>query len=122
MDKHITVLGTIYIVWNAMTVLAGLFIFLVLLGGGVISGDGEAFLITSIVGLSVGGFMVLFALPGIIGGIGLLRRRNWARILLIILGALHLPGFPFGTALGVYTLWVLFQDETMRLIPSPATA
>jgi len=122
MDKHITVLGTIYIVWNAMTIGAGVLIFLVLLGGGLISGDDEAFLITSVVGLSVGGFMILLALPGVIGGIGLLRRRNWARILLIILGALHLPGFPFGTALGIYTFWVLLQDETLRLIPAPAAA
>ncbi|MBN2433040.1 MAG: hypothetical protein JXQ27_16330 [Acidobacteria bacterium] len=122
MDKHITILGTIYIVWNAMTIGAGMLISLVLLGGGLIAGDDEAFLITSVVGLSVGSFMILLALPGVIGGIGLLHRRNWARILLIILGILNLPGFPFGTALGIYTLWVLFQDETLCLLPSPATA
>jgi glucose uptake protein GlcU len=47
--------------------------------------------------------------------IGLLERREWARILTIILGVLHLLGFPIGTALGVYTLYVLLNDQTKPL-------
>ena len=40
-------------------------------------------------------------------GIGLLRRRPWARGLAIFAGILSLPKLPVGTALGIYTFWVL---------------
>jgi len=38
---------------------------------------------------------------------GLLQRKSWARVLAIIFGVMALLKFPFGTALGIYTLWVL---------------
>ena len=40
-----------------------------------------------------------------------MQRQPWARIVAIILGVLALFHFPLGTALGVYTLWVLLADE-----------
>ena len=39
----------------------------------------------------------------------------WARILTIVLSALNLINIPFGTALGVYGLWVLLNKDTERL-------
>jgi hypothetical protein len=47
---------------------------------------------------------------GIIGvavGYGLLTRQPWARVLAMIFGIVSLIKIPFGTALGIYTLWVL---------------
>ena len=43
----------------------------------------------------------------LIAGIGLLLLRSWARLLTIVLGILDLVSIPLGTALGIYTLWVL---------------
>jgi hypothetical protein len=40
-------------------------------------------------------------------GYSLMTRRPWGRILAIIVAILALLKFPFGTALGIYTLWVL---------------
>jgi hypothetical protein len=40
-------------------------------------------------------------------GYSLLTRRPWGRVLAIIVAILSLIKFPFGTALGIYTLWVL---------------
>jgi hypothetical protein len=40
-------------------------------------------------------------------GYGLLARKPWGRILGIIAAILALFKFPLGTALGIYTLWVL---------------
>ncbi len=54
--------------------------------------------------------MALLALPGLLAGIGLLRRRNWGRIVAIIVSFLNLLNVPIGTAIGAYSLWVLFQD------------
>lgn len=38
---------------------------------------------------------------------GLLERQSWGRIVGIVAGAFALIRIPFGTALGIYTLWVL---------------
>jgi hypothetical protein len=59
----------------------------------------------------IGCTLLMLAAGGICVGLGLIQRRPWARILAIILGILALFHPPFGTALGVYTLWVLLADE-----------
>jgi hypothetical protein len=48
---------------------------------------------------------------GIAAGWGLLARQPWARMLAIVFGAISLVDIPFGTAIGVYTLWVLLPAE-----------
>jgi hypothetical protein len=56
------------------------------------------------------------SLPGLIIGIGLMQFRPWARIAGIVLSALDLVSVPpFGTALGIYGLWVLLNNETERM-------
>lgn len=58
------------------------------------------------------GFLLILAAGGICVGIGLMQRRPWARITAIILSVLALFHPPFGTALAIYTLWVLLADES----------
>jgi hypothetical protein len=53
---------------------------------------------------------ILILIKGAIGflaGWGLLQRESWGRILVLILAFISLISPPFGTALGIYTLWVL---------------
>src|SRR4030042_1763384 len=52
---------------------------------------------------------------GLIGGIGLLSLQPWARYLVIVVAALGCLNIPIGTLKGVYSLWVLLQDETVKL-------
>src|SRR5207245_10130418 len=52
-------------------------------------------------------FVLSKALLGFAAGWGLLRREGWARIVALIGAFLALFHPPFGTALGIYTLWVL---------------
>jgi hypothetical protein len=87
----------------------------VLFGIGMISGDQTAITVLSIIGLVTAGIMALLAIPGIISGIGLLKYRNWARALGIILAVLNLFNFPVGTAVGLYALIVLLNDESSAL-------
>lgn len=65
---------------------------------------------------AVSAVFFVIGIPSLIAGIGLLKRKGWARILAIILAILALTSFPFGTAAGVYTLWTLTQKETERLL------
>jgi hypothetical protein len=118
MDKHVTVLGALYIAFGALNILVAIIVWTVVVGGGLISGDEQAIAITTGIGSAIVFILVLLAAPGIIGGVGLLKWRPWARILVLILGCLHLFHIPFGTALGIYTIWVLVQDETVKLFAS----
>jgi len=119
MDKHLTVLGIIYISFGALSIMGAIVFFALITGGGFISGDPVAIRITSLIGMIIGGFLILISLPGIIGGIGILNRYYWAKIVLLVVGCLHLPGIPFGTALGIYTIWVLMNNETDKYIKKP---
>lgn len=56
-----------------------------------------------------------FGLPSIIAGIGLLKRKRWAKIWSIIAGVVSASSFPIGTAICVYTFWFLFSDPGKSL-------
>jgi len=58
-----------------------------------------------------GSSLLVLAAGGVCVGLGLMQHQPWARTVAIILGVLALFHFPLGTALGVYTLWVLLADE-----------
>jgi uncharacterized membrane protein (DUF2068 family) len=109
-------------VYHGLLLLLAIFLFLVISGAGIISGDRDAMLITGAVGTILAALLTVLAVPGLVTGFGLLRYRPWSRILAIVLGALHLLSFPIGTAVGVYALWALLNPETQRLFERPATA
>jgi hypothetical protein len=129
MEQHVTVVGVLRIGFGALGILAAIIVILVAMivfastvGPGVLSGDEEALRILTAIGSGVGlvlsgvaVLVVLLSVPGIIGGIGLLRLKPWARYLVLILAVFDLFNIPVGTAAGVYTIWVLMQDETAQL-------
>ena len=110
MESHVDILGWLYIVLNGLMGLGGLFLFMLLGGIGLLTGDPDAVVVLPIVGFVLAFIMIILALPGVIGGIGLLKRQGWARIVTLILGCLNLVNFPLGTLLGAYTLWALLQE------------
>jgi hypothetical protein len=57
----------------------------------------------------------VLAAAAILGGLGLYNRQNWGRLLILVLGVLFLFRIPFGTVLGIYTLWVLTKPEATQL-------
>jgi hypothetical protein len=63
----------------------------------------------------IGGFLAVLALPGIIGGWGLLAQKEWAMVLVIVVGILHLVlvNFPLWHRAGCYTLWALLRIDQM---------
>jgi hypothetical protein len=62
----------------------------------------------------VGIFILAKALCGFLVGYGLMQREPWARILALVLGFLSLFNIPFGTAIGIYTLWVLLPSQSQQ--------
>ena len=115
MAQHVKIVAILSIVFGVMLAVIGLLVFGVIAGSGAASGDQQAFLITGTIGSIVGGIFILMSLPALIAGIGLLKFRPWARLLTIVVAILSLLNFPFGTAYGVYALYVLFNVETLPL-------
>ncbi len=118
MEQHVKMLGIIYIILSVLGILGGLIVLFTVGGAGLISGDPEAMAVTAIVATSIAIFALIVSLPGIIGGWGLLKRQSWARYLVLILGFINLLNIPFGTILGIYTLWVLFKEEAAQYFQS----
>jgi zinc-ribbon domain len=61
---------------------------------------------------TIGYLFIGTAAIGLIAAWGLMDRQPWARTLAIVLGAVSLIDLPFGTALGIYTLWVLLPAQS----------
>ncbi len=111
---HVTIIGWLNIISSAMLLGVGLCGCLFFAGIGTFaaadSSDPVALGILGTIGAVALLFFVVLALPGMLAGYGLLRSRKWGQILGIVVGILSLLNFPIGTAIGAYTLFVLFQD------------
>ena len=123
MKDHVKVIGILWIIYGVLFLGLALLAMLVFFGVATIPNveDVEPGLLR-LIGIFVSSFLGLIALPQIIGGLGLLGNKEWARILMLVLSFISLPNVPFGTFLGVYTMVILFNRETIRLFHEGTTA
>src|SRR5258708_30815033 len=117
MATHVKVLGVLYIALSALGLLAALFISLIFgVASGIVGANAEphevaiALPIIGLTGTMLVVFLVIISLPGLVAGIGLLRFRPWARILAIVMAGLNLIPIPFTPLVGIYALWLLFNQ------------
>jgi hypothetical protein len=109
-SSHLRTLAILWMVYSAFRVIPGLF--LRSLGTyGFPFMDGAPFMVHGIL-RTLGGVFIVTGVLGLIAGWGLLERQSWARILAIVLAFISLIHIPFGTAIGVYTLWVLLSASS----------
>jgi hypothetical protein len=115
MATHVKILAWLHIIFGVF----GLFAALAVMGGtmlgGMFSGSFTGMIGMGLIGTFAALVLVAFAVPGLIAGYGLLHFYPWARILTIVLAIFELFRFPFGTCLGVYSLWVLLTREGAAL-------
>jgi len=109
--QHAKMLG---ILWIAYAVFHGLGAMVLLIVANTIFGSGNfegrhAFLHPLLKAIAI--FLFAKALGSLIAGIGLLERQDWARTLSLVMAFIALINVPFGTAIGVYTLWVLMSPQ-----------
>ena len=55
--------------------------------------------------------LIFSALPSILGGIGLIQGKSWGVIIALVAGCVSIFSFPFGTAVGVYSIYVFIQNN-----------
>jgi hypothetical protein len=70
---------------------------------------------TTLVFAAIGTFALLWGGAHLWAAALVARRRPAGRILTLALALVNLLVLPFGTALGVYAIWVLLTDEGRRL-------
>ena len=113
LERHVKVLGVLWLALSALRLIPGLAV--LSLGGHFLRFVPFEFLgIVAPIATIISVALVASAVVGIAVGWGLLDRRSWARVLAIVMGIISLIHVPLGTALGIYTLWVLLPGESER--------
>jgi hypothetical protein len=115
MEVHVAITGWLQIVNSLLSIIVGAFVVVLLLGVGVAVEDEIALRIMVATGLAIGGLLLILSLPGLVAGIGLLRRASWARIMAEVLAVFELVVLPIGTLLGIYTIFILSQRAAVEV-------
>lgn len=112
--QHVHILGVMWCVYGGYRALTGIFGALFLGWMGMphrFVPWGHLFLGNAPWMAGLAGFVavitLVFAALSFAVGFALITRKPWGRTLAIIVAILQLIKIPFGTALGIYTLWVL---------------
>ena len=116
MKKHVTVVGAIHIGFGILGLIAAIAVFFALnFAKGFVENEEVPTMILGFLSISLPLLIGVLSTLGLIGGIGLLSFLPWARYLVIVVSAIGCVNIPFGTVKGIYSIWVLINDETLKL-------
>jgi len=116
MKKHVTVVGAIHIGFGILGLVAAVAVFFALrFAMGFVENEEVPTMVLKFLSIGLPLLVGFMSTLGLVGGIGLLSFLSWARYLVIVVAALGCLNIPIGTLKGVYSLWVLFQDDTVKL-------
>jgi hypothetical protein len=127
-QHHVHLLGVLWLALSAFNAVGGLF--LLILGSAlfphlhemqVVPPDVPVGFLTSLFSM-LGVIVLAKAACGFIAGWGLLQCKPWARMVALVLAFISLFNIPFGTALGVYTLWALLPSQSQQEYEALVTA
>ena len=121
MDAHVAFVGVLFIVWGLLTALVG--VSTLMLGIGAVAllstaahgGSQVAAGVTAVAFTTLGIIAIVWGVAHVLVGIPLRQRKSWARVVALLLGSVDLLLLPYGTALGLYTLWVLLNEKSKAL-------
>jgi Trk-type K+ transport system membrane component len=135
MERHLKLVAILNIVYRGLMIFGSIFLFLIaaifgrimdfLERRGELHADDiprEILDLIPIILVIIGTIIFIVSIAGILGAVGLMRKQEWGRILVIVVSFFNLVHIPLGTALGVYSLWVLLNDEIVRIfhpLPEP---
>ncbi len=133
MEKHISLVGILNIVYSSLSLIGAFVLFAISIGfnyffeiisrcdpHGMEDVPTEVLNIVPIILTVIGFVLLVFSLIGIVAAIGVIKKKEWGRITLLVLSFFHLIRIPLGTILGVYSIWTLLNDETIKIFnPQP---
>lgn len=121
-ESHVDLVGVLFVVWGGLTVLIGAStLALGMAAASLIANGSDPERGQFAAGLTAAMFTAFAVLAALWGaahatvGVLVRRRRHWSRLGAILLGSVDLLLLPYGTALGVYALYVLLREEAKRL-------
>lgn len=121
MERHVTLLAYLVGLWGGLAMLVGVSMALIALGALAQMLEPQGANVGFAASLTAGMFALLGFSALLWGGLHvwtgrlLGRRRPLGRILALTLGVVNLIVLPFGTALGVYALWVLLKNDGRKV-------
>jgi hypothetical protein len=124
-ERHATVLVILTILWGALAMLVGVALLLLAAGALAVTAGpqgeavGFAARLTAGAFAAVGTFALLWGGAHVWAAVLLRRRAPAGRVLTLALAFVNLLVLPFGTALGIYALWVLLTHDGRRLFEPP---
>lgn len=116
---HVHLLGILQIVWGAIGLLLGVSTLMLAAGAVMIGLGSEGREIPA--GVTAAAFAVCaaallaFGVGNAWAGAAIQRRQPSGRLAALGLAVPNLFVLPFGTALGIYAMWVLLHDETRKM-------
>jgi hypothetical protein len=126
MQTHVDVLGWLHTIWGALGLLTGVSLWILALGTrgalgelGLVGPAGQAAVTIFVV---CGALLVVCGVAMVLTGRALRSRRRGGRWAALVLAIPNLIVVPFGTALGIYALWVLLNDEARAEFGRPSRA
>ncbi len=130
MERHVNLLGILATLWGALAMLVGVSMLLLAAGAFVqvfnpIGNVGFAAGLTAGVFAMIGAFGLLWGGAHVWVAMLLRRREPFGRVAMLGLALINLLVLPFGTALGIYALWVLLTNAGRHLFepaPTPGPA
>ena len=116
MKKHVTVVGAMHVGFGILGLICALAIFFAInFAKGFVENEEIPSMVLGFLSISLPLLIGVIATLRLIGGIGLFSYQPWSRMLVIVVAALGCLNIPIGTLQGVYSIWVLLQDETIKL-------
>jgi hypothetical protein len=122
-EPHVDFVGVLFIVWGLLTTLIG--VSTLALGVGAVAlitsarrgGGGGQFAagLTAAAFTALAMIAILWGSAHVVVGVPLRRHRPWSRLIALMLGSVDLLLLPYGTALGVYALYVLLNENGKAL-------
>ena len=113
--EHVRLLSLFWLALSAFNTIGGIALYVVantvLVHKAAQEGGPPAFLTPLLSAVAI--LLLAKAAFGFIAGWGLLQHEHWARVVVLVLAFITLfTNIPFGTALGIYTMWVLLPAES----------
>lgn len=121
MERHVTLLGILAGLWGGLALVVAASMLLLALGASAEYFDPAGTGVELAAAVTAAAFALIGVLALAWGGVHvyasalLKRRRPSGRVLSLALAVVNLLVLPFGTALGIYALWVLLTNDGRRL-------
>ena len=121
MSSQLDFLGVLFVVWGLLTAVVGLSTLALGVGAFAIitsssaAGGHVAAGLTAAIFTTLAIIAIVWGSAHVVAGVPLRRRKPWARMMALTLGSVDLLLLPYGTALGIYALWVLLSERGKQL-------